>query len=196
MLLLHLLFMTQEKMRGRNKLHACLLGVTRENIMRVNANTKEVLSTWPLTTIRWWAASPTSFTLVSGETGEEGKDTCTNTSEKGIYSHSIHSSSSPPSSWSFPPLPFFLSSISSSPLSISLSLSLSLSQDRGDYSESFYSVQTTEGETISQLINNYIDIITHKKKPIHSEAEEHKVKFVMDFDIDPKKWATHLSIHW
>ena len=35
-------------------------------------------------------------------------------------------------------------------------------QDFGDYSESYYSVQTTEGETISQLIAGYIDIILKK----------------------------------
>ena len=33
--------------------------------MRVDENTKEVLKTWPLTTVRRWAASPNSFTLVS-----------------------------------------------------------------------------------------------------------------------------------
>ena len=42
-----------------------LLGITRESIMRVDENTKEVLKTWPLTTVRRWAASPNSFTLVS-----------------------------------------------------------------------------------------------------------------------------------
>ena len=57
----------------------------------------QVLKTWPLTTVRRWAASPNSFTL-----------------------------------------------------------------DFGDYSESYYSVQTTEGETISQLIAGYIDIIIKK----------------------------------
>ena len=46
------------------------------------------------------------------------------------------------------------------------------SQDFGDYSESFYSVQTTEGETISQLIAGYIDIIMQKKKPIHADVPE------------------------
>lgn len=37
-----------------------------------------------------------------------------------------------------------------------------LAQDFGDYSESFYSVMTSEGETISQLIAGYIDIILKK----------------------------------
>ena len=57
---------SQEKMRGRNKLVPRLLGITRESIMRVDENTKEVLKTWPLTTVRRWAASPNSFTLVRG----------------------------------------------------------------------------------------------------------------------------------
>lgn len=38
----------------------------------------------------------------------------------------------------------------------------SFTLDFGDYSEAYYSVQTTEGETISQLIAGYIDIIIKK----------------------------------
>ena len=53
-------------MRGRNRLVPRLLGITRESVMRVDENTKEVLKTWPLTTVRRWAASPNSFTLVCG----------------------------------------------------------------------------------------------------------------------------------
>ena len=34
--------------------------------------------------------------------------------------------------------------------------------DFGDYSDQYYSVQTTEGEQISQLIAGYIDIILKK----------------------------------
>jgi len=37
-----------------------------------------------------------------------------------------------------------------------------LVQDFGEYQESYYSVQTTEGEQISQLIAGYIDIILKK----------------------------------
>lgn len=43
----------------------------------------------------------------------------------------------------------------------SFSLSCS-SKDFGEYQESYYSVQTTEGEQISQLIAGYIDIILKK----------------------------------
>ena len=35
-------------------------------------------------------------------------------------------------------------------------------QDFGDYSDTYYSVQTLEGEQISQLISGYIDIILKK----------------------------------
>lgn len=52
-------------MRGRNRLVPRLLGITRESVLRVDENTKEVLKAWPLTTVRRWAASPNSFTLVS-----------------------------------------------------------------------------------------------------------------------------------
>ena len=66
----------QEKMRGRNKLVPRLLGITRESIMRVDENTKEVLKTWPLTTVRRWAASPNSFTLV-GKGSPQGQGEAT-----------------------------------------------------------------------------------------------------------------------
>ena len=84
-------------MKGKNKLVPRLLGITRESVMRVDERTKEVLKTWPLNTVRRWAASPNSFTL-----------------------------------------------------------------DFGDYSQSYYTMQTTEGEQISRLISGYIDIILKK----------------------------------
>ncbi|GBM49804.1 Talin-1, partial [Araneus ventricosus] len=37
-------------------------------------------------------------------------------------------------------------------------------EDFGDYSDSYYSVQTPEGEQISQLIGGYIDIILKRKQ--------------------------------
>ena len=77
----------QEKMRGRNRLVPRLLGVTKDSVLRLDEKTKEILKTWPLTTVRRWAASPNVFTL-----------------------------------------------------------------DFGDYQDQYYSVQTTEGEQISQLI--------------------------------------------
>ncbi|XP_074599773.1 talin-1-like [Brevipalpus obovatus] len=92
-------FLVKEKMKGKNKLVPRLLGVTKDSVLRLDAKTKEIMKTWPLTTVKRWAASPNSFTL-----------------------------------------------------------------DFGDYSDSYYSVQTPEGEQISQLIAGYIDIILKRKK--------------------------------
>ena len=58
-------YMCQEKLRYRTKLVPCLLGITREGVMRVDEKTKEVLKTWPFSSIRGWAATPTSLTLVN-----------------------------------------------------------------------------------------------------------------------------------
>lgn len=84
-------------MKGKNKLVPRLLGVTKESVLRLDERTKEILKTWPLTTVRRWGASPNTFTL-----------------------------------------------------------------DFGDYSDQYYSVQTTEAEQILQLISGYIDIILKK----------------------------------
>jgi talin len=84
-----------------------LLGVTRDSVMRLDEETKEILKIWPLTTLRRWAASPNSFTL-----------------------------------------------------------------DFGDYADAYYSVQTSEGEQISQLIAGYIDIILKKRKEMSKATEE------------------------
>ncbi|XP_021951847.1 talin-1 isoform X2 [Folsomia candida] len=92
-------FLVKEKMPGKNKLVPRLLGVTKDSVLRLDEKTKEILKTWPLTTVRRWAASPNTFTL-----------------------------------------------------------------DFGDYSDQYYSVQTTEGEQIAQLIAGYIDIILKKKQ--------------------------------
>ena len=93
--------------------------------MRVDEITKDVMTTWPLTTVKRWAASPYSFTL-----------------------------------------------------------------DFGDYHDSFYSVQTSEGETISQLIAGYLDIILKKKKAsekfIHDVDDE--VTMIED-NIEPQRAA-------
>ncbi|EGD80615.1 Tln1 protein [Salpingoeca rosetta] len=91
-------FSVREKVKGKNKLIPRLLGVTRESVMRMDEKTKEVLKTWPLTTVKRWVASPNSFTL-----------------------------------------------------------------DFGTYSD-YYSVQTLEGDKISQLIAGYIDIILKKRR--------------------------------
>ncbi|KAL3286614.1 hypothetical protein HHI36_001113 [Cryptolaemus montrouzieri] len=92
-------FLVKEKMKGKNKLVPRLLGVTKDSVLRLDEKTKEILQTWPLTTVRRWGASPNTFTL-----------------------------------------------------------------DFGDYSDQYYSVQTTEGEQIQQIISGYIDIILKKKQ--------------------------------
>ncbi|PSN52989.1 Talin-1 [Blattella germanica] len=92
-------FLVKEKMKRKNKLVPRLLGVTKDSVLRLDEKTKEILKTWPLTTVRRWGASPNTFTL-----------------------------------------------------------------DFGDYSDQYYSVQTTEAEQIQQLIAGYIDIIL-KKQP-------------------------------
>ena len=54
-----------------------------------------------------------------------------------------------------------------------------------------YCVQTTEGETISQLITGYVDIITQKKCPIHHDvpkSEEDAV--IVKTDI---QWYVYLA---
>ncbi|XP_026677336.1 talin-1 isoform X2 [Diaphorina citri] len=91
-------FLVKEKMKGKNKLVPRLLGVTKDSVLRLDERTKEIMKTWPLTTVRRWGASSNVFTL-----------------------------------------------------------------DFGDYSDNYYSVQTTEAEQIQQLIAGYIDIILKKK---------------------------------
>ncbi|XP_071140342.1 talin-1-like isoform X1 [Mytilus edulis] len=60
-------FLVKEKMPGKNKLTPRLLGITKESVVRMDEKTKEILKTWPLTTVRRWAASPNSFTLDFGD---------------------------------------------------------------------------------------------------------------------------------
>jgi talin len=92
-------FLVKEKMKGKNKLVPRLLGVTKDSVLRLDEKSKEILQTWPLTTVRRWGASPNTFTL-----------------------------------------------------------------DFGDYSDQYYSVQTTEAEQIQHIIAGYIDIILKKKQ--------------------------------
>lgn len=60
-------FFQQEKQKGRNKLVPRLLGVTKDSVLRLDEKTKEILKTWPLTTVKRWAASPNVFTLDFGD---------------------------------------------------------------------------------------------------------------------------------
>ena len=80
--------------------------------------TKEILKTWPLTTVRRWAASPNVFTL-----------------------------------------------------------------DFGDYQDQYYSVQTTEGEQISQLIAGYIDIILKRRQRRERFGDDGNEEEAMEEDL-------------
>ena len=57
-------FQHQEMAQHQKKLIPCLLGITRESVIKVDSNTKTVLKTWPLSTVRRWSSSPNTFTLV------------------------------------------------------------------------------------------------------------------------------------
>lgn len=116
-------FLVKEKMQGKNKLVPRLLGVTKDSVLRLDEKTKEILKTWPLTTVKRWAPTPNSFTL-----------------------------------------------------------------DFGDYSDSYYSVQTTEGEQISKLIAGYIDIILKRKKAKdHFGIDGDEGSAMMEDSVSPSK---------
>ncbi len=105
-------------MKGKNRLVPRLLGVTKDSVLRLDEKTKEILKTWPVTTVRRWAASPNVFTL-----------------------------------------------------------------DFGDYQDQYYSVQTTEGEQISQLIAGYIDIILKRRQKKERFGDDGNDEEVMEEDI-------------
>lgn len=58
-------------MKGKNKLVPRLLGVTKDSVLRLDERTKEILKTWPLTTVRRWGASPNTFTLDFGDYADQ-----------------------------------------------------------------------------------------------------------------------------
>ncbi|TPP61971.1 Talin [Fasciola gigantica] len=60
-------FLVKERIKGKNKLIPRLLGVTKDKVIRLDERTKEVLKTWPLTSISRWAASLHAFTMDFGE---------------------------------------------------------------------------------------------------------------------------------
>ncbi|KAJ3320641.1 Talin-1 [Boothiomyces sp. JEL0866] len=82
----------------KKKAETILLGVTKNSIIRMNTETKQVLTDWKLTHLRRWAATAKSFTL-----------------------------------------------------------------DFGDYADTYYQVETEEGEEISRLIAGYIDILIKRR---------------------------------
>ena len=105
-----------------------MLGVTKDSVLRLDENTKEILKTWPLTTVRRWVAAPRVFTL-----------------------------------------------------------------DFGDYQDQYYSVQTNEGEQISQLIAGYIDIILKRRQKKDRIPEDGNDNEVMEEDIVMPQHATTIQ---
>ncbi|XP_072215557.1 talin-1 [Excalfactoria chinensis] len=64
----------------------------------------------------------------------------------------------------------------------------SFTLDFGDYQDGYYSVQTTEGEQIAQLIAGYIDIILKKKKSKdHFGLEGDEESTMLEDLVSPKK---------
>ena len=48
----------QERGLKKNKMDSILLGITRESVMRLDVETKDIIKVWPLTNLRRWAAAP------------------------------------------------------------------------------------------------------------------------------------------
>lgn len=60
-------FLVKEMVPDKNKLVPRLLGITKDCVMRVDADSKGILKTWPLTTVKRWGASMNSFILDFGD---------------------------------------------------------------------------------------------------------------------------------
>ncbi|EFA78109.1 talinB [Heterostelium album PN500] len=64
-------FQTKERVKGQKKPVPKLLGITRDCILRLDAESKEIEKEYPLNHLRRWAASPASFTLDFGDYEED-----------------------------------------------------------------------------------------------------------------------------
>ncbi|CAK9293387.1 unnamed protein product, partial [Gordionus sp. m RMFG-2023] len=60
-------FLVKEKMKGKNRLRPRLLGITKDSVLKLDEQTKEMVQTWPLTRVKRWGATPHSFTLDFGD---------------------------------------------------------------------------------------------------------------------------------
>ena len=60
-------FLVKEKQQGQNKLVPCLLGVTKDSVLQMEEETREILKTWPLTTVKGWEATCNQLTLDFGD---------------------------------------------------------------------------------------------------------------------------------
>ncbi|KAK6099239.1 hypothetical protein MT418_000678 [Batrachochytrium dendrobatidis] len=63
-------FVVKEPAAKRKKATTMLLGVTKQSILRVDLETKEIVQEWKLTQIRRWAATAKTFTLDFGDHSE------------------------------------------------------------------------------------------------------------------------------
>jgi talin len=77
-------FLVKEKMKGKNKLVARLLGVSKESIIRVDEKTKEFVHVYALECVKKWAASPNTFTLDFGDHFKESLYTMQTTEGENI----------------------------------------------------------------------------------------------------------------
>jgi talin len=59
-------FAVKEKTPGRNKLRPVLLGVSRDGVHRLDKTSKTLLQRWPLSTVKSYASTPSSFCLNFG----------------------------------------------------------------------------------------------------------------------------------
>ena len=97
--------------------------------MRLDERTKEIMQTWPLESVKRWAATQNIFTI-----------------------------------------------------------------DFGDYSQGFYSVQTTEGDKISSMVASYIDLMK-KLKAQEAEIEQGSEQDIIDNDDATKKKGAGTMVH-
>ena len=66
--------------------------------------------------------------------------------------------------------------------------------DFGDYSQGFYSVQTTEGDKISSMVASYIDLMK-KLKAQEAEIEQGSEQEIIDNDDATKKKGAGTMVH-
>ena len=72
----------QEKQKRKNKLVSRLLGISKDSVLTVDYESKEVLQRWPLDHVRRWAPTANGFTLDLGEYADEYYSVLTDESVK------------------------------------------------------------------------------------------------------------------
>ena len=147
-------------MKGKNRLVPRLLGVTKDSVLRLDEKTKEILKTWPLTTVRRWAASPNVFTLDFGDYQDQ------------YYSVQV----------TYLPTYFIVNNIAIIFAIMLLSHIFIIFIDFFATTHLFPK-QTTEGEQISQLIAGYIDIILKRRTKKEHLGDDGNEEEAMEEDI-------------